>query len=265
MYYTPMNALHESLRKFGLSERETTVYLLLLSLGKCPASIVARRAALPVSTAKYTCDELLEKGVVRVTRQRGTAVYVPEDPEKLLLLLDRRRADLERDRERLQSVMGELKSLINPHAVLPKVEFFEGIDGVVDGFHKIVDSLDPGEAVCSFMHPFGGVDDMFDLDKPFTSITEAFRKKRVVDRIICPRTPLSEEFASRSKGIRHVRLYDGQRVDNPTEILIFRDRLYAVAAERQQIFGFMAQNHSIAELLRSNFHALWDRLEDEPR
>ncbi len=52
------------LESLGLEAIEAQVYQAALSLGTVPASIVANRLNMPRSSARYTCEQLIKKGLM---------------------------------------------------------------------------------------------------------------------------------------------------------------------------------------------------------
>ena len=56
------DAIRSTLASLDLSDKEISLYLLLLQSGTAPASSLGDRAGLVRSTAQYTCQQLEKKG-----------------------------------------------------------------------------------------------------------------------------------------------------------------------------------------------------------
>ncbi len=126
-----MVSLEEILFSLGLEHQESKIYLASIKLGTSPASILARQCGIPRSTARYTCEELVQKQLMIEFKKGNTKFFTAEAPEKLQKLLDLQQETIEIRQQQLDVAMQDLKRLYNPYIILPKVQFFEGIDGVI--------------------------------------------------------------------------------------------------------------------------------------
>jgi sugar-specific transcriptional regulator TrmB len=82
--------ISEALNVFGLAEREQSVYLALLSLGRTTLSPLARASGLKLTTAQAITARLAEQGLMKVTKRGSRGVYEAIDPVILRRLLERR-------------------------------------------------------------------------------------------------------------------------------------------------------------------------------
>jgi len=108
--------------------------LALLPVGTAPASILARHTGIPRSTVQFTCHQLEKKRIIKSVFKSNTYYYTPEPPEKLQYLIDR---DIQRKKdtkEELNRILGDIQGMMNPHTVLPKVRFYEGVEGIIKLF-----------------------------------------------------------------------------------------------------------------------------------
>jgi sugar-specific transcriptional regulator TrmB len=121
-----MDELKKLLQKLGLENNEPAIYLTALQTGTAPASIIGKRAGLNRSSARFTCDSLVNKGLMHSVQKGNTKIYTAASPDKIQLLLDLERKALSQKQYDLERQMGELEALHNPHSVLPKVRFYEG-------------------------------------------------------------------------------------------------------------------------------------------
>lgn len=129
--------LEDILQQVGLSEKESEIYLALLPRGKAPASLLAKQLNLPRSTVKFTCDLLVQKRLIQETAQGNATFYIPESPDKLLEMLDRKQRMFDDSREELERNMAALTTLYNPQTSLPKVRFYDGKEAFVEMFNEL--------------------------------------------------------------------------------------------------------------------------------
>lgn len=136
-------AIKEILSGMGLDSKECKLYLQLLSSGHAPASVLAKRVALPRSTTQFKCQNLVRKGLFKVITKNNTSLYNAESPEKLLFLFNQEIQELEKDKEKLKVHLPELLKLYNPLAHLPKTRVFEGVDGIIEMFEDVLRESKP--------------------------------------------------------------------------------------------------------------------------
>lgn len=247
------------LSSLGLNEREIEAYVALLGSSAVPASIVSKRTGMNRSTAQYTCQQLHKKGLVMMIQKGNAYLFSAEPPEKLLLLLEKEKRTIEKKERETERIIGQLKSLMNPAAVLPKVQFFEGRDGILQGYKQVIASVQKGQEILSYLHALEEAEDQFDLHKEFTEVTNGIRKKGIINKVISPDSQYARAWQKTDTPPQRVTKIIGTPDNmNPTEIMIFGDSVYAVAVEQNQLFGYLAQNKSIAAMHRAMFMSLWN-------
>lgn len=110
---------------FGLSDTEAQAYEIALGLGTFPASILGSRLGIPRSTARYTCETLVHKGLMIETKKANTRLFVAENPTKLFAMFHAEEHKLMKKKEQLTAAVKTLQSVYNPDAKTPKVTFYE--------------------------------------------------------------------------------------------------------------------------------------------
>ena len=129
-----MEKVEKILQDLGLSENETNLYLLALQSGQTNATILAKKSGLPRSTSQYTCQSLVKKGIFSMYPKWNTFIFSAEDPEKLKYLIEKEHLKLERKSNSLDQILWDLKNMINPYASLPKVKYYQWVDGIIEMF-----------------------------------------------------------------------------------------------------------------------------------
>jgi len=130
--------INQILQSLGLDEKESELYLQLLPIGTSTASSLANKVHIPRSTSQYKCQQLVQKGLFKVIERNGTFNFSVEPPEKLNLLLDQQKQSILIKENRLSLIIGDLKKLYNPQADLQKINYFEGVDGLIEMFEDIL-------------------------------------------------------------------------------------------------------------------------------
>lgn len=72
------------LEKFGLTETEEKVYLILLKIGESPASEIIKKSQLHRTTVYDVLERLIEKGLASYVIKNKISYYSPAEPSKFL-------------------------------------------------------------------------------------------------------------------------------------------------------------------------------------
>lgn len=86
--------LLNALVQLGLSEKEASVYMMLLRVGASPVSTLAKRLQMKRVTTYSVLDSLKRKGYVTFQKRGACRKYIPQDPECILEDLERRNEQL---------------------------------------------------------------------------------------------------------------------------------------------------------------------------
>src|SRR5262245_56968151 len=85
---------HQTLKglvELGLNEKEARLYLASLRLGPATAQQLALESELKRATIYPYIDSLVEKGLFHIEINGVRKLFTPESPDKLALLLDRKK------------------------------------------------------------------------------------------------------------------------------------------------------------------------------
>lgn len=130
------NNLISTLQNYGLSQKEAKVYLTLLELGAAPASTIARRSEIKRATVYTLLNELKKNGFVSESITKDVKYYAAISPENLL-------HHLEQKYEAFKAKVPELMQLTEGFTHKPKVQFFEGIEGIKTMYLDLLCSSEP--------------------------------------------------------------------------------------------------------------------------
>ena len=126
------------LSQLGLSEKESIIYLSLLSSGQETISGIAKNTNLHRPIIYKTLPILQNKGLVTTTIKGERKYFVAEPPEKLHGLLQ----ETERT---VQNLIPELQAIYTSVEKRPTVKFLEGKKGITFVFEDILQTLKKGD------------------------------------------------------------------------------------------------------------------------
>ena len=113
-----MLEIKSALEEFGLTENEAEIYLLLLKLGNANAAEISQRTQVHRINVYDILDRLQEKGLVSFSMLGKRKVYFSEDPNKLLILENERKQNIEQ-------IMPQLIGMKELEKSLPEVTVYK--------------------------------------------------------------------------------------------------------------------------------------------
>ncbi len=242
-------AIPATLGDLGFGETEIEIYMALLKVGPSPASSLARRTGITRSTAQYACQQLAKKGVASMTLKNNVYLFAAEPPERLLDLLHQQHDALRRKEERVQRIVGPLREMMNVHAVLPQVQFYEGEAGMIRLYDSIldlrrpIDSLEEGGKVLAM----------------FPAYSHEFMRKRIArkifNRCIAPSgSPFNDSAPERYIEVRHV---DPRTFPFTWHVKLCEDVVGIFSFEEGAAVGVGIRHADLAKNFRLLFEFMW--------
>ena len=245
-------AVEEALARLGLAGKVGRFYLAALELGEAPVAEVAQRAGISRTTAYDLLPRLLEDGLLTRLEKSGRLHVAAEDPEALLAGLEARRA-------LLGTLLPELKALHRRSTARPRVQTFEGPDGMRKiredrlacrgkRLRAILSTADLFEA------PGRREMDRYVAGRIAAGITLQAIRPRITDaEVIWP---------SRAADLRELRHAPAGLAFAMTMYLY--DNKVSLVSSRRENFGMLVESDEYAALMDALFELLWQASEPVP-
>jgi HTH-type transcriptional regulator, sugar sensing transcriptional regulator len=158
--------MKEELKSYGLSDKEVNIYLTALKSSSSTANRLSELSGIRRSTVYEILESLKKKGLVSSFMREKKYYFSAAAPETLIKLL--------KEKEKtIQTILPELKKLIDSIHERPGVELFEGTLGIKGA---VEDMLNYKE-----IHGYGA---SVVADRVFGSFTANFAKKRVENKVM---------------------------------------------------------------------------------
>ncbi len=238
--------IKEELVKFGLSNKEAQIYLSLLELGTTPVSLVAKKAGINRSTTYVILDQLSKSGLVSIAEESGVKLYTAASPDRLIQIAEsavRKYSDLATVARRIQP---ELKSLYVGIGPKPKVQFYEGLEGIRS---VLEDTLTSKETIRSFasivnLHAI--------LPDYFPDYYQRRTQKGISVKAIFPDTELAVRRVLRdNEEARESYLVPSEKFGFTPEINIYDDKIVFLSLVEK--FAVIIQSIELADALKKTF------------
>ncbi len=250
-----MNPIEQFLASIGLEPLESKLYITALSFGTVPASVLANKLAIPRSTARYTCEQLIRKKLMIETKRGNTKLFTAENPTKLASILYDEGMALKQKQNQLPLITSTLQKIYNPHTSIPDVTFYEGDDGVEKMLMDL--SQEPGE-----MYSFGA-GDYFNTKMP--DLVKKFRHNahKVLREIYVIRSPkyreLHEGKIEKQLHTHYFKYIEELKMD----VQIREETIGITSIFDNAPIGILIKHKEIAEEFQKIFKELWMRCEKE--
>lgn len=242
-----MDALLISLQKYGLSEKEAKVYITALQLGSAPGSSIARNCQENRATVYSILKELHKRWIVNEVKKNSVMYFSVVSPELLL-------KEMEDKYSAFKDKIPELMAMADKFGNKPKVQFFEGIEGV----KKMYEDLLTSEAdILSFL----GIEQTNKelLNYLYKDFLVRRIKNDIHAKVILPDTGENKRYA----GIDKKAKKESRVITDPEFLIEWEINLYwpnkvSIALfHDNEMSGLIIQSEKLYNTLKSIFHLVW--------
>ena len=126
-----MKDLKEFLAEYGLSDKESLVYLSMLELGPASVQDIAKKSGVNRATTYVMIESLKRRGLMSTFDKGKKTMFVAESPERLKRLIEKDMRLIQEKEDRLKEALPSFLALYNSSTEdKPNVRFFEGEEGL---------------------------------------------------------------------------------------------------------------------------------------
>lgn len=223
------------LKKAGLTENESKVYLSLLDLGPSLAGQIARKSGLHRRTVYDTTEMLINKGLIGYILQNNRRLFQATNPNRILEILQERQNDL-------IPLVEELNKKFNKSSDKQETLFFKGIEGLK---HVFEDQLNSSEILILGANP--NADDI--LKYYFKWYNEKRVKRRITTRVI---TSAKNFPLMKNASIKYLPA----KYESPLAINIYADKVAIILWAKKPLV-ILIKNEEISKGYRNYFELIW--------
>lgn len=245
--------IERNLKFLGLSEDEVKIYLACLEFGQLPISGISRNTKIGRTNCYHHTEKLVSRGLLAISQKGGNKVFSAENP-KIFINQEKERLNMARE------MLPELLAISSHNPQKPKMQFFEGKEGIKNIFGKVLDS--EASEVVSFSN--------------FTKLTEFFSdtdflrqhfiqrvEQKTKTRFISPRDTIAEKFVETffpedfDYKYLEVFLISSQEFSFDAEITIFAGSIAIANLSRKNPVGVLIENPELYRTQKAIFDLAW--------
>ncbi len=248
---------HQALENIGLSEKEAEVYETLLRIG--PSAIPAILDAVPYKRGDLynILTSLEEWDLLDIKEETGKKLYIAKHPNKLEDLVNEQAKEIQRQKNTLGEVLGDLKSMYNLSYNKPGVRFFEGKKGMEEAYNKILD-------IRETIYSIEDKGDMVEFFGKYVSTYVSTRiKRKIWNKSICPDTnTINDPDPTRYIDSRQLPVKD---FPFSMDIKIAGNTVQFATLKEDQAVAFHVTHPIIAENFKVMFNYMWEQASNQPK
>lgn len=252
--------LEDKLLQIGLNKTEAKVYLELLKIGPQPVSVVAKRVDLNRTTAYSVLRSLQLKGVAGSYVNSKTKIFIANDPNSLVALVDRKCRAFDYYRNDILSLIPRFRELMSGLDLKkPVVSYFEGIEGVKNVMYDALNAQGIFYACIAFEKWFdSGLKDFLVEYKNMRTGSKKVPLKAIVPDTETVRAFFKDHYDPNDPMTEFLWVdceEDWSIFDN--EMNIYDDKVAFMHLESGQEYGVVIESKEIAGMQRKVFEMAW--------
>ncbi|MCF7834872.1 hypothetical protein K9M48_02335 [Candidatus Gracilibacteria bacterium] len=242
--------LISTLQSYGFSDKEAKVYLITLELGSSPASTIARNTAIKRVTVYTILKDLKAKGAITEASKDGVAIFSAISPSVLMSSLESKYEDF---KSKLPDFLAIAEKYDNNK---PKVQFFEGIEGVKKMYNELLGSKN--HIIRSFLGTHEVSQSLKDyLNKSFVPLRVSHKIKAKV--ILCQSPDNKEYHQTNKKNLIESLFIDHDIFHLPCGIDIHSgNKVSFLMFSDQEMSGLIVTSSKLHDTLASVFDFIWE-------
>ena len=242
--------LIEKLEKFGLSRKGAITYLALLELGPSSVQEISKKTEINRSTTYVLLDSLVGHGLVSTSEKSGIKLYNPASPERLIQFLEESVKKYTELVGIAHSILPELKATYVGVGPKPKVQFFEGVEGIKTAYEDTLTAQETIRAYASIENMHKALPDYF------PDYYQRRAKKKIRIQAIFPDTQEARERMKHNKQeAREALLVPRDKYAFSPEINIYDDKIVFMSLVER--FSLIIESQELADALKKAFELSW--------
>lgn len=233
--------------ELGLRPQEAKIYLACLEIGQATATQIGENSGIQRTFVYDILDDLSERGLISSVQTDGIKRFSA-------LSIDKFRALQKEKLQKFDVLLPEIKALEKTTGDRPRVQFFEGVEGIKATFEDTLKTLDKGGEILGYVTAEGFYQHEW---KYAQSYVKRRVEKGISGRGILQDTKEIKIFTEPAKEeLRTFRLVPPDLFPFSNEINIYANKV-AIMSMVGELISVIIESESIAKTQRSIFELAW--------
>ncbi|MFH1291720.1 MAG: helix-turn-helix domain-containing protein [bacterium] len=250
-----MKSIQNTLLEYGFDPSEAEIYLILQQNGEMDVPAILHKTEMSRASVYDSLSYLLSKEIIDYRKDGRRAFYKPGHPDKLYGLVEQKKRENTLIQQEMEQTIGDLTGMYNLSQNKPGVRFFEGKEGVIQAYEKILD----------LRQPILSIEDRGDMMDFFPEYVAKYVKKRI-DRQISNRSiaPDTNKINQPDKAkFIDSRLIPAHDFPFSMDIKICGDTIQMATLKKEQAMAVHISNPIIAENFKVMFEYMWKQASEQ--
>jgi len=249
--------IKKTLKDIGLDRTETQVYVLLLKEGLLSIQEISNKLKLPRSSIHLACENLLSKGVVKISKTGKRRNFYVEKPKDIENFINYQEDKIQSSKLAISSILSRLTAIhITSKESEPiDIEELEGEDGFVETYYRSLKQPKNSEII-----HFGGDPSIFTAGRSrIKKYTEKRMKKKIYSRLLIPNYEFSKHELKEARfKMRDVRILKKEIFDPKINASIWQDHI-SITVWDKGLHSVIIRNKAIADFMKQLFEIAWSQ------
>lgn len=244
--------MKELLIRFGLTEKEVSAFLEIVSLGASPVAKWAKYAQINRSSMYVILEKLLKDGLVTTFTSDGV-LHVQSIPiVELRALINDKEDYLNETKTQFEKLLPELQKLEKNNGVTPKVKFYEGKKRVEMMYEEVLKE----NSFCAFFNPQRV---KIYMPEYFDKIPVTLQKNNGSAKELLIPCKEADEYIEKYLSPKHQIKLLGSKVDFSSDTIITNQKIYLVGYSKDDVVGTEIWNEELAKTQMAIFDLIWKK------
>ncbi|MBI4116858.1 hypothetical protein HY449_03890 [Candidatus Pacearchaeota archaeon] len=244
--------IEPKLEKIGLSKTEAKTYLSALKLGLAKVSEIGQKAGVKREAAYYILKGLQEKGFIGEMIKSGVKYYSASSPKRILEILEEEK---EQKAITIREILPELDSLQKIAITKPKIEFYEGEEGLKTAASIMTQK--ENQVIYAYV-----TEKILKFIPYFHPLFRMRRKERKIKlKVITEKTRFTvEEIKKKDKKELRETRFNNEIINSIDSCYyILPEGIIILKANEKEQLGIYIQEPSTAKLQKNIFEQIWNK------
>ena len=247
------------LRKLGLTDYESKVYLALLDIGEGTSGDIIKKAEIHTGKIYEILESLKNKGLISEITKNNIKRYSATEPKRIYDYLNVKKKELEKTEQDISEIMPILLEKVKSANKKPiKIEVYTGFEGFKTAFSKEINKYSKNTEVLVF-----GIQPKIKYDKKISDfftykVYPERRRKNVLTRKIKDIATINQKSSSKyPKKVKYLEYKSLTIVEVYKELVLIESYL-------ENPIILVIESEEVARGFKDQFEMLWKTAKSKP-
>src|SRR3989344_5402884 len=244
--------IEQALRRIGLTEGETKVYLSLIEIGCSTTWNITKKSGVSGSKVYEVLDRLAKKGLISYTTKNNVKYFEAASPERIIDYLEEKNKEIESEKNEIYSIIPKLL-LKKSKSAKAEVKVYTGFEGAKAVFEENIKDCKKGDEILGL----GLSEQPESWESYFNQREKARAKIGIIHKAIINEKYKSLYNARKNYPNTYFRFFS-RDMEMPTAVLTWKNKTALYVITKENPITIVIESEAVANSFRKNFYVLWN-------